>query len=53
MLLTTLIALTVWKLWIHYDEAVKGLIDRAPGRGVGTGILSSVGCSIKLPQSAE
>jgi hypothetical protein len=27
--------------------------DRAPGRGVGAAILSSVGCSIRLPQSAE
>src|SRR5437588_7513016 len=35
--------------------AVKNLAqsDRAPGRGVGAGILSSVGCSIRLPQSAE
>src|SRR5882762_908293 len=27
--------------------------DRAPGRGVGAVILSSVGRSIRLPQSAE
>jgi hypothetical protein len=27
--------------------------DRAPGGGVGAVILSSVGCSVRLPQSAE
>ena len=27
--------------------------DRAPGRGVGAVILSSVGCPIRLPRSAE
>ena len=32
---------------------VGNLQDRAPGGGVGAAILSSVGCSIRLPQSAE
>jgi hypothetical protein len=38
---------------IGHVSGCCGFLDRAPGRGVGAGILSSVGCLIRLPPSAD